>query len=105
MSTVSVEQSLFTIGPIQVTGFAIEMGLFAALITMPVKMFIVLCFSGSRQRSTRNKTPVDQTTDRYLIKADNISPASSFEIQETKHDNDKDKENDTRLKGWRYVFT
>ena len=100
-SDVNDAQPLVKIGPIRVTGFAVTMGIIAALITLPVNMFVVLCFSGRRPRTPSHQPPIDQTTDRYLTITDKPAAAPVIETA----DESVEEENDvSEEKGWRYAF-
>lgn len=103
-SNVNDEQPLIKIGPIHVTGFAITMGILAALITLPVNMFIVLCFSGRRQLPPRKEPQLDQTTDRYRIKKEELSLASANNTLENLEGNDEEENDDAQEKSWRHVL-
>ena len=93
------EEPFVKIGPIYVSGFAITMGVIAALITLPVNMFIVMCFSGRSLRPPRHPPPLEQTTDRYLINTDKDTAFPAYTLKSHKLENDYDGEMDA--KGWR----
>lgn len=97
-SDVNDAQPLIKIGPVRVTSFAITMGILAALITLPVNVFIVLCFSGHRPRTLRHPPPIEQTTDRYRIVTDQTAAARAAADENYEEENDVSEE-----KGWRYV--
>ena len=100
-SDVNDAKPLIKIGPIRMTSFAITMGIIAALITLPVNMFVVLCFSGRRPRTPRHPPPIDQTTDRYLTSKEQIAAAP---VNATADENDEEENDVSEEKGWRYVL-
>ena len=94
-------EPLVKIGPIRVTGFAITMGVIAALITLPVNMFIVMCFSGRNLRPPRHPPPIEQTTDRYLINTDKAAALPAYTLVNLDLENENN--GDMDAKGWRYL--
>ena len=56
---------LFTIGPLNVSSFAVTMGIISALITVPVNFLVIFVFTGRERYVPEANRNIQNTTEKY----------------------------------------
>lgn len=91
---------LFKIGPLNVSSFAVTMGIISALITMPVNFLVIFVFTGRERYVPAAIRSIQNTTEKY--KQENLKFLQSLKNDEDEEEGQSSDEKEKMI--LRYSF-